>query len=197
MKDDGKKHEYFDFLVYPGSAPEDWRKTLKASHAPFVISPLHSPDEEQSKPHYHVIYKHGNPIMYGTALSFLKPIVIDTGIAANGHVEITFHPRGYMRYLIHLDDLDKQQFDGGRSECTIINGFPLDMTRELSKEQLREIRKRIFDYIQRFEIVEYSTLIDELWIDDDMLDYACNHTIMFNSYLTSRRNKLRSDEEYE
>ena len=147
--DDGKKHEYFDFIIYPESAPEDFLEILKKSHAPFVLSPLHNGDEENGKPHFHCMYKHGGPIKLSTAISFLKPIVIDTGIAANGYMESTFHPHGYMRYLLHLDDPDKEQFDGGRFDCTIINNFPLDLTRELSREEVREIRRNVFRFIRR------------------------------------------------
>lgn len=186
-RDDGKKHEYYDFLVYPESAPDGWEKALKASHAMFAISPLHDPDEEMSKPHYHVIYKHPGPALAKTVLAFLQEIVIDPGIAANGYIEITHHPKGYMRYLLHLDDLEKQQFEGGRQCVTILNGFPYDLTRDLTQEQKREVRKKIFNFIKEFSVTEYSELIDNLYFDDDMLDYACNHTIMFNAYLGSKR----------
>lgn len=186
--DDGKKHQYYDFLIYPDSAPDNFLSILKDSHAPFVLSPLHAPDDQDAKPHYHCIYMHGGPCMFSTALAFLKPIVCDNGIAANGYVEITHHPHGYMRYLLHLDDPEKEQFDGGRYDCTVLNAFPLDLTRELSREELRDIRRNIFAYIRKWDITEYSQLIDDLDGDEEWLDYVCNHTILFNGYLTSRRN---------
>ena len=44
------------FLIYPGdSAPEDWLQKLKTERIRMFISPLHVPDEEEKKPHRHVM----------------------------------------------------------------------------------------------------------------------------------------------
>ena len=61
---DYKKARPYTCLVYPDSAPENWRQIARDLHIPFVVSPLHEadPDEEyQYKPHWHVIlYFSGN-----------------------------------------------------------------------------------------------------------------------------------------
>jgi len=180
-----QKWRYFCFVVYPESAPENWRQILKESHLPFAISPLHSPDDENSKPHYHVVYKHGNPITLDCAKE-----CIPESIPANGYIEPVRNPRGYQRYLIHLDDLEKEQFQGSVKELIdVINGFPLDLTRDFSQAERAEQRRKIHGVIREFNMFEYSELLDFLIeYDNDLYDYACNHTILFNTYLTSRRN---------
>lgn len=175
------KHRYFAFEVYPESAPADWQETLKSSHLAFAISPLHTPEDQ--KPHHHVIYKHAGP----ATLDCVKS-AIPAEIPANGYIEPVHAPRTYQRYLIHLDDPEKQQFKP--NEITTLNGFPLDLTRDFSAAELREHSLKVFEIIREFSITEYADLIDYL-IDNEapeIYDYAKSHTILFNTYITSRRN---------
>lgn len=182
------KYRYFCFEVYPESAPDDWIQILRDTHAPFAISPLHTLDEngEPLKPHWHVIYRHSNPITLDCAYRN-----IPDDVPANGKVDPVPHPHGYQRYLIHLDDPDKQQFSGP-NEITVINAFPLDLSRDYSKAELNSFRDQIFEFIQDYGLLEYCDLIDFLRGSGnfELLDYATTHTILYNSYLASRRGKL-------
>ena len=180
-----EKSRFFDFLVYPESAPDDWVGILRRSHCAFALSPLHNPDDEQSKPHYHGIFYSGNgPITLDAAKK-----KIPSDVPANGYVEVTASSSGYQRYLIHLDDPEKEQFPEGVNAITLINGFPLDLTRDLSKAEKAEIRKALLDIIRENGVTEYSKFIFGLMDmgDPDMLDYACNHTILFKSVISSVR----------
>lgn len=188
------KHRYFAFLVYPESAPEDWLEQLNRTHGEYAISPLHAPDDDCKKAHYHVIYRHAGPATLAAAKDAIPP-----DVPANCHVEPVTAPRNYQRYLIHLDDPDKQQWEQGPKAITTLGGFPLDLSRDLSPSELRAIRLSIFKVIRDFGIVEYSDLIDFLAdsADVDMLDYASTHTILYNTYLTSIREKNRWSEGYQ
>lgn len=178
------KKRYWLFEVYEESAPEDWREQLKSTHCCFAYSPLHEPDEQDAKPHYHVIFYSPGPITYENAKD-----IIPEKVPANGHIEWAKSPSGSQRYLIHLDDPEKQQFPDGPKAITVMNGFPLDLTREFSKAEKMELRRRVLDFIQSYDIVEYSDLVYMLEdYDLDMQDYACNHTILFNTVISSRRN---------
>lgn len=185
---DAPKARYGVFIVYPESAPADWWEKLRASHGAFARSPLHVPDDEDGKEHYHVIYKHGNTV---TADAMKR--VIPDGVAANGHVELCAHPRNYQRYLVHLDDPEKQQWSGDPRELIeTCNGFPLDLSRDFSQAERAEQRREVFSLIRENGLVEYSDLLDGLMDSGlfDLFDYACNHTILFTHYLASRRGKL-------
>lgn len=188
------KHRYFAFLVYPESAPEDWLEQLKRTHGEYAISPVHQPDDDCKKQHYHVIFRYPGPATLAAATD-----AIPSNVPANGHVEPVTAPRNYQRYLIHLDDPDKQQWEQGQDAITVIGGFPLDLSRDFSAAELKAFRRKIFEVIRDFGIVEYSDLID--WLMDtgevDLLDYASNHTILFNTYLTSRREKFRWSQDAE
>lgn len=180
------KSEYFNFIVYPASAPDDWHEQLKRSHCPYAISPLHEPDEEHHKPHYHVMYKADGPITLHNAYS-----KIPDSVPCNGHIEVAKSARGSMRYLLHLDDPDKQQFEGGAGAIEVLNGFPLDLRRALSQGDKVIIRNEIIDLIRDNNIIEYSDLVYHLLDtgNPDNLDYACNHTIFFNNLISSLRHR--------
>lgn len=181
------KSRYFDFLVYPESAPEDWVGILRRSHCAFAISPLHQPDDEQAKPHHHCVFYSGHgPITLDAAKS-----KIPAEVPANGYVEITASSSGYQRYLIHLDDPEKEQFPEGVNAITLVNGFPLDLTRELSKSEKARIRQELLALIRENGVIEYSDFIFGLMDmgDPDMLDYACNHTILFEGVIRSVRHR--------
>lgn len=185
------KHRYAAFEVYPETQeglPHDWWDILKATHGMWARS-LHHGEGDEGKDHYHVMYCHGAP----TTDANLRACVPDN-IAANGHVEICTSPRGYMRYLIHLDDPDKEQFEDGIDHIETLNGFPLDLSKEYTADEKKRMVREIFDYIRVCDIVEYCDLIDGL-NDDCMYDHAdlaANRTISFKGYIDSRRNKRKS-----
>ncbi|WP_217492410.1 Rep family protein, partial [Lysinibacillus xylanilyticus] len=56
------------FVIYPESAPENWREIIGEEHTPWVESPLHdkdvNADGEVKKPHWHVL------MMYNSKKSF-------------------------------------------------------------------------------------------------------------------------------
>lgn len=179
------KARYFGFLVYPDSAPSDWMERLKNTHGMYAISPLHEPEADEKKPHYHVIYLHGGP----TTLDYVKRVVIPHDIPANGHIEVCTSPRGSQRYLIHLSDPEKQQWDEGQDAITLLGDFPLDLSRDYTEEDRKEQRRQIFVLIRQNGICEYADLLDGL-IDSnhpDLFDYAFNHTIALSKYLDSVR----------
>lgn len=179
------KCRYFCGLVYPESAPSNWVEQLRDSFGAYAISPLHEPEGEELKPHYHVMYCHGNTVSLAAAKS-MQP----SGIFANDHIEPCMHPRAYQRYLIHLDNPDKQQFDGGVDAITVLNCFPLDLSREFTRGELMAMKVRCFEICDEHNFVEYCDLLDHLReYNFDLFDYASNHTVMFNGYLTSKRCK--------
>lgn len=128
---------------------------LRRSHCAFAISPIHQPDDECKKPHYHVVFYSGNgPITLQAAKS-----KIPAEVPANDYVEITASSSGYQRYLIHLDDPEKEQFPEGINAITLINGFPLD----LSKSEKAKIRLELMRIIRENGVTEYCDFV--FWAD--------------------------------
>lgn len=190
MKDSSTpKARYFVFEVYPESAPSGWIDSLKATHGAFAISPLHEP--EDGKPHYHVMYKHGTTCTLSCAMN-----VIPEDVPANGHVEICNVPRQYMRYLCHMDDPDKQQFEGDpRAIVQTLGGFPLDLSRDFTASERSAMRQELCLLIQDQGILEYADLIYGLLHSGkyDLFDYASTQTVFFTHLLSSVRHGWRAD----
>lgn len=101
-------------IVYPESAADNWLMILRELHVPFMVSPLHDQDltaaGEPKKPHYHVQFVFDGVKSEGQ----VKEIV--TTIGGVG-VEVVESRKGYARYLCHLDDYDKAQYDPDDVRC--------------------------------------------------------------------------------
>lgn len=95
-------------IVYPESAPDNWRDILSDFHVPSFISPLHdkdiNPDGEPKKPHYHVLLAWEGP----KTLEQAKAVVSKFGGVGCEPINSL---RGYARYLCHLDNPEKYQYD--------------------------------------------------------------------------------------
>lgn len=177
------KSRTWAFLVYPESVPENWIEQLKNSHMPMAISPVHNldvcNDGTLKKPHYHVVIYFDGPARSSQALKILEPLGIN-------HVEAIAHTRSYNRYLAHLDDPDKAQYDP--SEIVAINGAVVDLSKPLSPEEQKAVRGEVLEWCRTYNITEYAALVDYASLEKlEWLDYVETHTIFLNGYIRSRR----------
>lgn len=177
-----EKFRFFDFISYK-PFEEVYDKTY-VEGGDYLISPFHKPDLEVKKKHLHTMYAHGNTITLKAARDILVPL----GLAANDYIVGIKHPRNRMRYYLHLDDPDKEQFPEGAEALTIVRNFPLDLTKPLSEEERRLLPVRVVDFINSNNIFEYKQLIDQLKdYDYDLFQFAYTHTIFLGRYLDSKR----------
>lgn len=185
-----KKKRYWAFVLYPESAPLNWRDLLQQTGLSICVSPLHDKDIDPTgspkKPHYHIILCYEGPTTYNNVKSLTDSLNQPIPIALE-------QVRGYFRYLTHKDNPDKFQYND--KDITTINDFDIDNYNELSSSQIKIIMIEIQKIIKNNHILEYSDLLDFL-LESDLLTYldvAQNHTILFNTYITSKRNKLRTE----
>jgi len=101
------------FVVYPDSAPQDWREQLRGMLVPGFISPLHdsdvNADGEPKKPHWHVMLTFKGLKSYDQ----VKEITDALNAPAPQECKDT---RAYARYLIHADNPEKAQYQVGEVE---------------------------------------------------------------------------------
>lgn len=106
----------FATVVYPESAPADWQEILSQQFVPIFISPLHdkdiNPTGEPKKAHYHVIIAYDTVKTKEQAESLISLI---NGVGC----EVVNSLRGYARYLCHMDNPEKYQYnqDKVRTMC--------------------------------------------------------------------------------
>lgn len=172
-------------VVYPESAPEDWIEILKLKGITFAVSPLHdsdvNPTGESKKPHYHIILSFGSPTTENNVREIMQEI--------NSPIPIPLESvRGYYRYFTHKDNPEKFQYND--KDIQLYNGF--DVTDVLNAFEVFQCLKSIQLLIIENEILEYSDLLDYLLAEDmaELWNVASSHTLLLNSYITSKRHKL-------
>ena len=186
MADKNVKKRNWAFVLYPESAPTDWREQLAKSGIQCAVSPLHdrdtNPTGEPKKPHHHVILVYGNPTTYSNVKAF-----------TNGRLGQTIpqpleQVRGYYRYLTHEDNPEKAQYD--KADIQTINGFDIRDFVELTKSETSKLMREVQQLIRDNGITEYGVLMDILMdggeATADMYEVAAGHTLFFRAYLTSR-----------
>lgn len=184
------KKRYWAFVGYPESLPADWIDKLQATGLQCCISPLHdkdiNPDNTEKKAHYHVILCYEGPTTYNNVKSLTDSL--------NSPIPQPLEQvRGYYRYLTHKDNPEKAQYN--EDNIITLNGFDIADYNELTVSQIKTIMIEIQKLIMDNNIIEYADLLDLLLENElfNYLDVASNHTILFNTYITSRRNKLKND----
>lgn len=187
-----QKSRYWTSLIYPENAPDDWLNILIQTHLPIFISPCHDRDiknwetGEMDKPHYHICYCFDGP----TTAANVNRICQDQ---LHGTVALqVYSVKGLYDYVIHPEDTCKTPYAASDRIC--LNGFDIqNYTQLTSKEEILLI-KHVQKYIRDQKIVEYSELNDFLEEEDlQAFDYVVHHTVYFNTYLTSLRNKLKDE----
>lgn len=183
------KKRYWAFVLYPESAPENWKEILQQTGLSICVSPLHdkdiNPTGEQKKAHYHIILCYSGPTTFKCVKSITDSLNQPIPIALE-------QVRGYFRYLTHKDNPEKYQYN--EKDIITINDFDIDNYNDLSVSQIKTIMIDIQKIIRDNDILEYCDLLDFL-LDSELfsyLDVAHNHTILFNTYITSLRNKKKN-----
>lgn len=189
MAEKNVKKRNWAFVLYPESAPKDWREQLAVSGVQCAISPLHdadiNPTGEPKKPHHHIILVYGNPTTYSNVKAF-----------TNGKLGQTIpqpleQVRGYYRYLTHEDNPEKAQYS--KADIQTLNGFNIKDFVELTKSEVTKYKREIQTFIRDNGIIEYADLMDYLMdAGESMADHyevAANNTMFFAKYLVSRRFK--------
>lgn len=183
------KKRNWAMVLYPESAPTDWRQKLAETGLQCAISPLHdkdiNPDGEPKKAHYHVIMCYSGP----TSFNVVKGLTDSLSQPIPQPLE---QIRGYYRYLTHKDNPEKYQYE--ETDIATINGFDIAEFVELTRTEIEKIKKEIIDLIHEHDIYEYADLIDLLAYTEGevaatQFNVASNHTLFFNSYLKSRHFK--------
>ena len=198
MAEKNVKKRNWAFVLYPESAPKDWREQLQLTGLQCAVSPLHdrdvNPTGEPKKPHYHVILTYSGP----TAYNVVKALT-------NGKLGQTIpqpleQVRGYYRYLTHADNPEKAQYSA--AEIETINGFDIRDFVEMTKSEVTRYKRELLAFIRDNDLMEYADLLDVL-LDGgeataDLFEVASNHILFLTKYIASRRYKAtgvsRSDD---
>lgn len=173
----------FATVVYPESAPEGWIDILGEMCIPAFISPLHDQDKnptgEDKKPHHHVM------LMYESVKTREQAMEVFEKIGGVG-CEVVQSVRGYARYLCHLDNPEKAQYDSGSvrslagADYINIIGLVTDRYKAIAE---------MMDFIDDNDIHNYSDLLSYCRQEKfEWFRVLCdNGTYVVREYIKSRR----------
>lgn len=185
------KERYWTFVLYPESAPEDWREKLQSLGLQCAVSPLHNmdvnPTGEVKKAHYHVLLCFNGPTTYNRVLDITKSLNCTIPQRVLSCV-------GIIRYFTHKDNPEKYQYND--EEITVINGLDLKTFNDLTETQIITLKKEIISYINDNGIKYYHQLIDcfrNNYCDNDKFRVVSGNVFFFRSYINSIKEKEYED----
>lgn len=181
------KNRYWATIAYPESVNPNFKEILQKTGLKCIISPLHDKDineqdEEQKKPHWHILILWDNPTTFNAAKNICNQIGAIIPQPINSF-------KGAYRYLTHKDNPEKFQYD--EADIISMNGFNISDYVEFTRSEILKLKSEIFNIVRLNDILEYCDLIDYLEKNErlELLDCASSNTILFNNYVTSRRHK--------
>ena len=147
-----KRTRNYATVVYPESAPTDWKSILSEQFVSAFISPLHdkdvNPNGEMKKAHHHVIIMFEGPKTKEQAQELFEKI---GGVGC----EVVQSLRGYARYLCHLDNPEKTQYD--TNDVVSVCGADYIGVICLSIDKLKAIDEMI-DFCEEYNVTSFYAL---------------------------------------
>lgn len=175
------------FVVYPESAPENWREIIDELHVPWVESPLHdkdtNPDGELKKPHWHVM------MMFSSNKSYDQIREITLKLRSPNPQKVA-NAKGMVRYFIHMDNPEKFQYK--KTDIIAHAGAEIDSYLSVTTAERYELINEMMEFIDDNRIIEMKDLLDYARREkfDDWFPLLCdNSAYIMDSYIKSNRHR--------
>lgn len=179
----------WNIIVYPDSAPSNWRDILNDQNIAWIESPLHdkdeNPDGEPKKPHWHILVIYEGKQSYETVLKLtqqLNTVPPQRCKAAKGSV----------RYMVHMDNPEKYQYDV--KDIKTYGGADVKKYLTLTAGDKYQCIKEMCLWCKQNEITEYQDLVDFAMIErtDDWFIILCDcGTMVMSNYIKSLRHSKK------
>lgn len=189
IQKDGRSRNW-SLIVYPESAPPDWREILDQTGEKWIESPLHDKDinelsGEPKKPHWHVIISFSNK-------KSVKQVKAVSDLLNTPEPKKVGSLQGSVQYLWHRNNPEKYQYD--KSEVIAHNGFKYRQYLTDVGVDTDMILKDIINWIDENNCTEYADLVkysaDEKF--DDWFQTVRSQTMFLTAYLRSNRHKPKA-----
>ena len=149
----GERTRNWMFIMYPDSAPENWRDILNDQHVQIAVSPLHDRDVnatgEPKKSHWHVV------LAYESVKT--KEQVQEVADALNAtEVKKVQSLSGMLRYLTHMDNPEKAQYD--KEDIISFGGMDVQHIIMTSSDKTLML-EQIMDWIDENRCTKFTMLM--------------------------------------
>lgn len=169
-------------MLYKDSCNPDWQTILEDEHIPSMWI-YHdrdkNPNGEDKKPHWHVIL-----CFEGKKSPTQLQAYADSLGAANGVYQEVNSVRGYARYLCHMDNPEKAQYDSGEVHTVAID---YQSVVGMASDKYKAVGEMI-DFCEENHILSYSELLLYARVHRyDWFKSLCdNSTIVIKEFLVSK-----------
>ena len=173
------------FIVYPESAPQNWRDILDELHIQWVESPLHDKDDnadgEQKKEHWHIL------LLFEGNKSYEQVKEITDKLNATIPIK-AMSAKGLVRYMVHLDNPEKHQYD----RALIVGHGGVDVAEYLkpTSSTRYQLIGEMMSYVKENLVIELRVLLDYAMTErfDDWFPLLCdNSAYIMGEYIKSCR----------
>lgn len=173
-------------IVYPDSAPENWRDILDDEHIEWAESPLHDKDVnlgtgELKKAHWHIVLVFEGKKSFEQVSGILEPL--------GGPIPKRCHSVvGAVRYFTHMDNPEKAQYK--QSEVLGHGGFDVLAAMQPTSSKRYELIAEMLDFVKEQQITELQDLLDYARSNrfDDWFTLLCDSSAyIVNQYIKSQR----------
>lgn len=180
----------WSWIIYPESAPENWRTILDESGEKWIESPLHDKDineltGEPKKPHWHIIISFSNKKSYKQA-KLISELLNAPEPQSVGSLQ------GAVQYLWHRNNPEKYQYN--KSEVVAHNGFKYRQYLTDVGVDTDVILQEIIQWVAETGCSEYADLVNYSVVEkfDDWFQTVRSQTIFLTAYLRSNRHRPQS-----
>lgn len=175
------------FILYPESAPTNWRDIIDEEHIQWIESPLHdkdlNADGEPKKPHWHILLMYESVKDYEQVKAITEKLIATVPQKCNG-------ARGLVRYMAHLDNPEKAQYNV--SDIISHGGADAaELLKPSSSERYKLIGEMI-DFIREQDVIEFLDIVSYARDNrfDDWFPLLCdNSAYIVNQYIKSNRHR--------
>lgn len=178
-------------VVYPESAPENWRDFLDDLHLEWVESPLHefdvNPTGEVKKAHWHVLIMFGGVKSYDQVVEVIKPLNCPAPQRCH-------NAKSMVRYMAHLDHPDKFQY--AITDIVSHGGVDVSDLLKPSASERYTLIKEMCQYVAEVGITDFAELMDYAMENefDNWFPLLCdNSAYVVNQYIKSYRQRIRDE----
>lgn len=178
----------FAFVLYPESAPENWRQYLDDLHIKWIESPLHEFDVNETgevkKPHWHIVLSFDDVKSQVQVKKLIEPL--------NGTIPIILNSvKGMVRYMAHLDNPEKYQYPV--DQIIGHGGADVSDLLRVSASARYSILRKICAWIADNDITEFFQLVDyaaEHQPEDWYPIIVDQNSYFLNNYIKSNRQRM-------
>lgn len=179
-----KRGRNFATIIYPESAPSNFKDIINSWHIDAYLSPLHDKDcdddGEIKKAHYHLLFRFEGCKSESQVKEYIDSIC---GVG----VEFVSSFRLYGRYLCHLDEDENEKYHYKPSDVWTTSSTPYDDLIKTSSDAL-DVLFDIMDFIDAYDYYIYADLLRYCRFNNPAwFKLLCSgYTLVITSYLKSR-----------